>query len=105
MARTSEKTNANKSPKRNVIHIEADEFKDVYANSFNLETSLYDFKLLFGIIKRADDKEVEIEQQVAVRMSPQHTKSVLRVLADNVKNYEDKFGKIVIPQHVEVDSS
>jgi hypothetical protein len=32
-------------------------------------------------------------------LTPQHAKRLMEALADNVKKYEDRFGKIIDPQH------
>ena len=67
----------------------------VYSNSVQLEISFYDFKLKFGeggvggVLNRAN-----------IIMSPQHTKALTVVLAKHLKDYENKFGEIKIPEDI-----
>jgi hypothetical protein len=71
-------------------------FLKIYANSANIEVSLWDFKLVFGELKTVGNKQV-IEQSVAVTMSPQHAKVLAGVLNENVKKYEEAIGEIKLP--------
>ena len=76
--------------------VRADNFIKVYANSAQIETSVWDFKIIFGEIAKVGSK-LAIEQSVAVSMSPQHVKALLGVLGSNLREYEKRFGKINVP--------
>lgn len=76
--------------------IKGEKFVTLYANAANIETTAWDFNLLFGELKKRGDKFV-IEQSVAIRMSPQHAKALAGILINNVKEYEKQVGEIKLP--------
>ena len=76
--------------------VRSERFFKVYANSAQIETTVWDFKLIFGEITKADDKMV-IEQSVAIVMSPQHLKAFVGVLTHNLREYEKRVGEIKLP--------
>jgi len=77
--------------------VRSEKFLKIYANAANIETTVWDFNLVFGELKKIDDK-IFIEQTVAITMSPQHAKALAGVLAGNVKEYEKQVGEIKLPQ-------
>jgi hypothetical protein len=74
----------------------SEKFFKVYANSAQIETSVWDFQLIFGELTKTAGKLV-IEQSVAIVMSPQHAKAFVGVLANNIREYEKKVGEIKLP--------
>lgn len=66
--------------------VRSEGFLKVYPNSAQIETTVWDFKLIFGEMAKAGDKMV-IEQSVAIVMSPQHLKALVGVLAHNLREY------------------
>jgi hypothetical protein len=76
--------------------VKSDKFLKVYANSAQIETGPWDFRIIFGEATRSGDKVI-VEQSVAVVMSPQHTKALLGVLATNVHEYEKQIAEIKMP--------
>lgn len=66
-----------------------------YSNIAQMEVSLFDFKILFGI-KSDVTKEGFNPRDVSnvVIMSPQHAKALSKMLNDNIKKYEENFGPI-----------
>jgi len=76
--------------------VRSDGFFRTYANSAQIETSVWDLKFVFGELLRTGNKIV-VEQTVAISMSPQHAKALLGVLETNIREYEKKFGKINLP--------
>jgi hypothetical protein len=79
---------------RETIRHRSNSYAEVYSNSVELKMSVFDFELVFGKILTGDEKKLVIEERVSVSMSPQHAKVFLKVLSDNVKNYEMRFGPI-----------
>jgi len=77
--------------------VRSEKFFKVYANAANLEMTAWDFKIIFGELRKSGDKVV-IEQSVEVTMSPQHTKALAGVLINHVKEYEKHIGEIKLPQ-------
>lgn len=74
-----------------------EDFVTVYSNSVQLEVSPWDFKFVFGEIKEASPIKLSIRDLIGVYMSPQHAKVFADVLNKNLKEYEEKFGKIPGP--------
>lgn len=68
-----------------------------YANLTGMEISPYDFKFGFGRINN-DNSTSNLKDaiDVEVMMSPQHAKSLLMMLSQNIAKYEDTFGTINI---------
>jgi hypothetical protein len=73
------------------------DFTSVYANSARITTNVWDFRFLFGEVEEASPEILKVVEAVKVTMSPQHTKVFLRVLAQNVRKYEETFGEIKVP--------
>ncbi len=80
---------------RETIRHKSTTYNELYTNSVDLKVSVYDFELVFGKVIAASDTRLEIEQKVSITMSPQHAKEFLRILQENVRNYELRFGPIV----------
>ena len=78
-------------------------FLKIYSNAANIEVTAWDFNIVFGELRKADDKPF-IEQFVAITMSPQHAKALAGVLASNVNEYEKHVGEIRLPQAQEAPS-
>jgi hypothetical protein len=78
----------------------AEKFVKVYANAVNLEMTPWDFSLLFGELKKSNDKVV-IEHSVGIIMSPQHAKALAGVLLNQLKEYEKRIGEIKLPEQPE----
>src|SRR3989442_15009556 len=76
--------------------VRSEGFLRVYANSAQIETTVWDFKLIFGEMAKVGGKMV-IEQSVAIVMSPQHLKAFVGVLAHNLREYEKRVGEIKLP--------
>lgn len=73
-------------------------YRSVYANNTAFQSSAFDFGMIFGEIQEADNEKVTVEQQVRVIMSPLHAKIFAGVMLQNIKNYEERFGEIKIPE-------
>ena len=77
---------------------------EFYAKSLNIGTTAWDFMLFFGSIALPDtitgDRQPirgQIRVDAVIRMSPQHAKASAKALQDVVKQYEERFGEIRIP--------
>jgi hypothetical protein len=75
------------------------DFRSVYCNQTAFNSTAFDFAMTFGeIIDISQDlTQAAVAQHVRVVMSPLHFKIFLTVAAQNLKGYEDKFGKIAMP--------
>jgi hypothetical protein len=83
----------------------------VYANQVQIYSNPFDIEVLFRRQQNArieaGASEPEVVDVVSVTMSPQHAKSLLRVLTGVVERYEETFGKLhdpgVLPDGVVVN--
>jgi hypothetical protein len=53
--------------------VRSEKFLRVYANAANMEVTPWDFKIIFGELKKSGST-MAIEQHVEVTMSPQHAR-------------------------------
>ncbi|QYR20787.1 DUF3467 domain-containing protein [Paenibacillus sp. sptzw28] len=70
-----------------------------YSNELGITVSLYDF--IFEIKENNPNGEKITHGTITV--SPQHAKSFLQVLAENIAKYEEMFGSIKIPDYREIE--
>jgi hypothetical protein len=80
--------------KRKIIRQKKSNYIEIYSNSAELRTTFLDFQITFGKILDATTEKLEIENELAIIMSPQQTKQLLRVLTQNLEKYEKQFGPI-----------
>lgn len=64
-----------------------------YVNTARVEATVYDIGFIFGMMSDGESSEI-----LAVRMSPQHAKSVAILLARFLATYEREVGAIVLPE-------
>ena len=76
----------------------------VYSNFAELRTSFNDLTIRFyrvSEVRRVEGEkekgEAIPEEIVRVQMSPQHAKSFLRALENNLGKYESRYGEIKLP--------
>ena len=85
--------------KREPESVRLDNFVRVYANSAQIEATAWDFRIIFGELRKSGDQDKKIiEQSVEVIMSPQHAKVLAEVLSKQVGVYEKRMGDINIPK-------
>ena len=72
-------------------------YRSIYVNNTSFQSNAFDFAMIFGEIQEADEKKVTVSQEVKVIMSPLHAKVFSGVMLQNLKNYEDRFGEIKVP--------
>ncbi len=65
----------------------------LYSNTVHVEATVYDIGLMFGLLSEGAER-----QQVMVRMSPQHAKSLLLLLERFLGAFEREIGRIELPQ-------
>ena len=78
--------------------VKQDCYTEDYANSVQVNVSIWDFFLQFGRLKVDGPKDVTFSSFMGVYMSPQQAKALQLVLAQNVAQYESAFGTIRIDQ-------
>lgn len=73
-----------------------------YANSVNIATNYYDIQLAFGnqSLDAGNSNKLICKEFCKIFMSPQHAKVLNKILTENIKNYEQKFGEIKVPKEI-----
>jgi hypothetical protein len=89
----------------NVILERMPDYREGYANSVQVQKSVWDFRLTFGTAYQDTAEQITINTFQTIYLSPQQAKALSNVLAQNVLQYEHAFGTIsleprppVIPQ-------
>ncbi len=85
------------SPQAEKVRVERrDDYREEYANSVQVNVSIWDFFLQFGLLKVNGPNDVTFSSFQGVYMSPQQAKALHLVLAQNIAQYESTFGEIRI---------
>ena len=82
------------SPQPNVILRKMPEYREGYANSVQVQKSVWDFRLTFGTAYQEKAEEVNIDAFQTVYLSPQQAKALCGLLEQNLLQYEHTFGPI-----------
>ena len=77
----------------------SDSFASYYTNDTQVQTGVWDVRLIFGLINEVDKEAgvVYVTQVAEVRMSPQHALRVHRLLGEQLERYAVNFGTIPEP--------
>jgi hypothetical protein len=70
------------------------EFRTFYTNNAQVITTYFDIGILFGELLDANEQRILIKDLALVKMSPEHAKSLNRVLTQQLEIYENRFGPI-----------
>jgi Protein of unknown function (DUF3467) len=73
---------------------QAADFFSLYSNNVRLRVTPWDIQLTFGEVLVADETKLVIENRLAVNLSPQTAKALLKALAGMVQQYEANIGEI-----------
>ena len=80
--------------------VNAENYREEYANSVQIRISVWDFLLVFGKVTQTAAEAVSIYNSAGIYMSPQQAKALLNLLQQNVTQYEAAFGQITLePQN------
>ena len=83
------------TPQPPKIHLtNTSDYREGYANSVQIRVNLWDFFLLFGVVNQTAPDQVSIQNFQGIYVSPQQAKALLKVLNQNVSQYESTFGQI-----------
>jgi flagellar protein FlaG len=74
--------------------INAPEYRENYANSVQIRLNLWDFLLMFGRVNQTSADEMQIQNFQGVYLSPQQAKALMKLMQQNVSQYEAAFGEI-----------
>ncbi len=83
--------------KRPKTRTRSDDFYSLYSNSLNVEATFNDVKLFFGQVVEATQEKVVLEEDVAIILTPEQAKSILKALTSALENYESTYGPIRNP--------
>ena len=85
----------NEQPKQPKVNLTSGpDYRESYSNSVQIRVNVWDFFLQFGTIHQKTQEEVEIKSFQGIYLSPQQAKALLRVLHQNIAQYETAFGEI-----------
>jgi len=68
-----------------------------YANNVSLSMTPWDFLLSFGRIKDVTEDRLAYDEVASLYMSPAHVKAFVRLLVNQVRQYEAQYGEIREP--------
>lgn len=85
-----------KTRARRVEHEPIEGMPTIYTNSVVVGSSVFDFLLYFGQLRTAEEDVIKVDQLVRIAMSPQHAKSMIRILEEKLDEYEARFGPIPV---------
>jgi hypothetical protein len=74
--------------------INSPDYRENYANSVQIRLNLWDFLLMFGRVNQTSADEMQIQNFQAVYLSPQQAKALMKLMQQNVSQYEAAFGEI-----------
>jgi flagellar protein FlaG len=84
----------------NIKLVASKDYRENYANSVQVRVNVWDFFLVFGTLQQTSPTDMEVTNFQGVYLSPQQAKALLRILEQNVVNYENTFGEIKLdPRH------
>lgn len=82
-------------PQQPKIHLTTtSEYREAYANSVQVHSSVWDFFLVFGRFIQTGPDSVEIRNFQGIYLSPQQAKAFSNILLQHVQQYEATFGEI-----------
>lgn len=74
------------------------DFRSIYANNTKFGASAFEFSFILGEITESAEGKLYVDQKVRILMSPLHAKIFVMVLAQNIENFEARFGNINVPE-------
>ena len=72
------------------------DYRESYANSVQVQMSVWDFRLSFGTAHQESAEEITINTFQAIYLSPQQAKALWNVLGQNLAQYEQTFGQVAL---------
>lgn len=78
----------------NIKLIASKDYRENYANSVQVRVNVWDFFLVFGTLQQSSPTDMEVTNFQGIYLSPQQAKALMRILEQNVVNYEQTFGEI-----------
>ncbi|MGC2637659.1 MAG: DUF3467 domain-containing protein [Acidobacteriaceae bacterium] len=85
---------SNPQPKINLS--QTPEYHEIYSNSVQVRVSVWDFLLVFGLVHQDAPEQVNVQNALGVYLSPQQAKALFNILGQNIAQYEQTFGALVL---------
>jgi hypothetical protein len=81
------------------VILNAANYAEFYANDTQVQTSVFDVRLTFGVIADVSvkDNRAVIHRVADVRMSLHHAKMVAAILTEQIHKYEAQVGTLTLP--------
>jgi hypothetical protein len=90
-------------------NVKSPDFRTIYTNNAAFAISLFEFSITFGEISEVEETAQGrigiVNQSLRVVMSHLHAKLLLIALAQQLQNYEQRFGEVVIPPGIQLMGS
>ena len=84
----------NPPPKVKLEH--SPDYREGYANSVQVQISVWDFRLSFGTARQDSVDEITVNSFQGIYLSPQQAKALWNVLGQNLAQYEQTFGPLAL---------
>jgi hypothetical protein len=84
------------TPQPNIALVRTPDYREGYANSVQVQKSVWDFRLTFGTAYQEKVEEITINSFQTIYLSPQQAKALCSVLEQNLVQYEQAFGTIAL---------
>jgi hypothetical protein len=84
------------TPQPQISVVRTPDYREGYANSVQVQKSVWDFRLTFGIAYQEKAEEIIVNSFQTVYLSPQQAKALCSVLEQNLVQYEQAFGAITL---------
>ena len=72
------------------------DYRESYANSVQVQISVWDFRLSFGTARQDTAEEITVNTFQGIYLSPQQAKALWNVLGQNLAQYEQTFGHLAL---------
>jgi len=79
---------------------QASDFKLIYANFIQSAFSPLDVALTLGEVMGNEQEKLFVLTKARVTMTPAEAKILQTILSNTIRNYESRFGEIVVPPEV-----
>ena len=72
------------------------DYREGYANSVQVQKSVWDFRLTFGTAYQETAEQITINAFQTIYLSPQQAKALMNILGHNLAQYEQTFGTLAL---------
>ena len=84
------------NPQPKIQVSQSPEYQEIYSNSVQVRVSVWDFMLIFGLVRQDSPEQVNVQNSLGVYLSPQQAKALWNILGQNLAQYEQTFGTLAL---------